>query len=641
VISFDPENIDELLQESVAEICRHEDFTRFLRWMQGRMGIRQRNLFAPVVKTDLSSLATMLAVAIWNVVPLPGQGFQTKEILLPARNDRCICGSGKQFKHCCGVDPMPFEMLESDMVWALVFEHVSIKMLKDALRKNQIPFLGRIQGAIAALEEDRPKKALVFLETFFASSSMNETGEDGSYALSLLLDTYDILGFTHKKIETIKHVIATAPASSLRSEAYQRLAMIRMDKGQAEEAWRSFRKAQVDSPDDFKVGLLEIQLLLAERRFDRARDRARFLAKRMEKQGVDAEFALDFLKGVAEDPRKGSLRMEFAAVQDIGVELVDLLEGLDRRPVPAYLVEELEADYSGSFSEEDPVNGMQGISPGDYVVVPPKSLWECEEKWEHVLPVNNLIFNRVSPQDFPWQPDADYDWIHFLQRYPESFDSLSILEDILQLLDLHPNRMMPGFIECVQGRTMERALTIIRQITATLPPDGHLPWIVLENRPFHRILYMHGLELLQNGEMEGFFAVAEDILKVNPGDNHGIRATLVNCYLRAGRNIQALAVCDSYPDDMLVEIMYGKVLAFYNLGKEKDAASTAEDAVKTYPLVAECLLAGKLKTPKEDREYQYSGGPVEAYRYREHMRPAWKASGNALKWLKKFVTSSR
>jgi tetratricopeptide (TPR) repeat protein len=639
VFSLDQENIEELLQESVAEICRHEDFTRFLRWMQGRMGIRQRSLFAPVAPTDISSLATMLAVAIWNVVPLPGQGFQIKKILLPARNGRCLCGSGRQFRHCCDIEPIPFEALESDAVWSLVFEHVPLKMLKEALQKNQIPFLGRIQGAIAALEEDRPKKTIIYLETFFASNALVEIGEDGAYALSVLLDAYDILGFTDKKNKTIEHVIATAPASALRSEAYQRLAMIRMDQGRAEEAWRSFRKAQVDSPDDFKVGLLEVQLLLAERRFDRARERARFLVKRMEKQGVNAEFALDFLKGVAEDPRKGSLRMEFAAVQDIGLELADLIEDVEGRPVPTYRVEALKSEFQIS-AEEASEDAMQG-TPGDFMIVPPESLRECEEKWEHVFPLDKPISTRVSFQDFPWQPDADYDWIHFLERHPESFDILSILESILQLLDMHPNRMMPGFVECVRNRAMNRALTIIERITATLPTGGHLPWFILENRPFHRILYMHGLELLRDGEMEGFFTVAEHILKINPIDNLAVRAKLVNCSLAAGKNHQALAVCNSYPNDMSAEIMYGKALALYNLGEEKDAAGAAEDAAKTSPLVVEYLLAGKCKAPKEDYDLHSSGGPAEAYRYREDMRPIWKASGNALKWLKKVMASTR
>jgi tetratricopeptide (TPR) repeat protein len=638
VFELDPDYIEELLQESVAEICRHEDFKRFLKWMQKKMGIHQQSLFVPAVLADNFRLATLLAVAIWNVVPLPRQGFQIKKMSFPAGNEICLCGSGKKFKHCCDIDRMPFEHVDSDIVWLLVFANVSPKILKDALKKNQIPLLGRIQGAIAGLEEDRPKMALMFLETFFNSDSPGETGEDGAFALTLLLDAYDVLGFAHKKIKTIEHVISTAPASPLRSEAYQRLATIRMDQDEAEEAWQLFRKAQVDTPDDFMIGLLEVQLLLAERRFDRAQERARFLIKRMKKQGVDAEFALDFLVEVAEDPRKGSLRMEFAAVQDVGLELVDWLEEVAGRRLPVYLFKELEPK---DFPEEDTEGVFQEISPGDYVLVPPKSLEKCEKKWEHFCPVEKSISIMGSFDEFPWQPDADYDWIDFLRRYPQSFDSLSILEDVLQLIDLHPNRWMPEFAECIQVPVIKRALAIFNNISAALPQGGHLPWIVLSNRPLHHIVFKHGLELLQEGRMEEFFQVAEQILTINPNDNHGVRARLVNIYLDAGRYQQALAVCAGRPDDILAEIVYGRVLALYCLGEEREASRAAEDAVKKLPLVAHYLLAGRVRAPKEDLDLRFSGGLVEAYLYRIDMRSVWKASGNALKWLKKTIPPPR
>jgi tetratricopeptide (TPR) repeat protein len=632
------ETIEELLQESVAEIYQHEDFKLFLKWMQKKIGIPQQSLFTPAVQADMSRLATLLAVAIWNVVPLPRHGFQIKKMPLPAGNERCLCGSGKQFKHCCGIDRLPFEPMDSDVIWPLVFANVSPRLLREALKKDQIPLLGRIQGAIAGLEEDRPKMALIFLETIFNSDPPRETGEDGAFALTLLLDAYDVLGFAHKKIKTIEHVISTAPASLLRSEAYQRLATIRMDHDKAEEAWQLFRKAQVDTPDDFRIGLLEVQLLLAEKRFERAGERARFLLKRMKKQGMDAEFVLDFLEGVAEDPRKGSLRMEFAAIQDIGFELVDWLEEVVGRRFPDYLFKECEP---GDLSGEEIEGALQEILPGDYVLVSPESLRRCERKWEHFCPVDKSSSLTASFDEFPWQPDADYDWIDFLRKYPQSFDSLSILEDVLQLVDLHPNRWMPGFVESIQIPVMNRALAIIEQISAALPPGGHLPWIILSNRPLHHILLKHGLDLLQDGRMEEFFHLAERILMINPSDNHGVRARLVNFYLEAGRYQQALAVCASCPDDMLAEIVYGRVLSLYCLGEEKDASGAAEQAVKKLPLVAQYLLAGRVRAPKEDLDLRLSGGSGEAYLYRADMRPVWKASGDVLRWLKKFIPSPR
>ncbi|MDR3630175.1 MAG: hypothetical protein P4L42_07555 [Desulfocapsaceae bacterium] len=617
---LDQENIEKLLEDSVAEICQHENFPRFLRWMQERMGVRRPTLFSTAPQSELLHLATMLALAIWNVVPLPGQGFQIKKIAFPEKNQVCICGSGRKFINCCDIGTLPFEPLDCDIVWPLVFACIPSGVVKDGLVKNLIPLDGRIRGAIACLEKGRPKKALTFLEALFSSESLTEVGEDGAFALSLLLDAFGMLGFAHKKSKMIAHIMASAPASPLRSESYQQLAAMQMDQGQVREAWISFRKAQIDTPDDCKVGLLEVQLLLAERRFDRAQERAGFLLKRMRRQGGDDVFALDFLKEVARDPRRGGLRIEFASIQDLGLDLVGWLEKVASRPLPAYC-------WQVPGQRNPATDSQSEMALIDFILVPPVAVQTCEEAWDAVCPVE--MTQEEYSSGFLWQADADYGWIDFLCRCPESFDSLTVLGEVLLLLDLHPNREMPGFRDCIWGPVLDRTLAITEGIITGLPDNGCLPWIIAENRSFLWVLYKYSLQLLQDGEREDFFRVAEKILKINPNDEHGVRTGLVNCCLDEGKYRQALAVCSRYPDDTLPEILYGRALAFYCLGERQDACRALEAAVKKLPRVADYLLAGRVRMTEEDEQLR------EAYYYREEMRPVWKASGKALVWLKK------
>ena len=622
MFDFDQKTIEKLLEDSVAEICRHENFSRFLRWMQERMGVRRKTLFSPGTEEDMPHLATLLALAIWNVVPLPGQGFQVKKIAFPDGNQACLCGSGKKFINCCDVDLLSFDPLDCNVIWPLVFENIPAGVTRDGLVKNLIPLDGRIHGAISCLEKGRPKKALSFLEAVFSPKSIAEVGDSGAFAFSLLLDAYDMLGFGHKKRQTIAHVVASVPASPLRSEAYQQLAAMQMDQGQIRESWISFRKAQIDSPDDCKVGMLEIQLLLAEQRFDRARERAGFLLKRMKKQGLDDDFSREFLEEVVSDPRKGRLRIEFARIQDMGLELVDWLEKVARRPLPEYLCRE---PGKGRLSRE-----IRDVR--NYALTLPAAVRDCEEDWDDVCPAD--FAGGAASGGALWQPDADFGWIDFLCRRPESFDSLSILEDVIRILDLHPNRELSGFNDGVLEPILQRLWAIIERIIAGIPVKGHLPWSIPHNRSFLRITGQYILQLLQDGEMEEFFRLAERVLEINPNDEQGVRTGLVNCYLDMERYQQALAVCRRYPNDMLVDILYGRALALFCL-EDAEACHARKEAVEKLPLAAEYLLAGRVRVP-EARE---SAESWDAYSYRDEMLPVWKASRKALKWLKEEYTS--
>ena len=104
----------------------------------------------------------------------------------------------------------------------------------------------------------------------------------------------------------------------------------------------------------------------------------------------------------------------------------------------------------------------------------------------------------------------------------------------------------------------KQAFQIWREVVAlgldSLPEEFEmgrdtLSWLILENRPFLRAYHALGLEHLRRGKVKTALEIFNNILALNPGDNQGVRALVVGCYLQLKRPGDVLALCDRYPDD--------------------------------------------------------------------------------------------
>ena len=131
-----------------------------------------------------------------------------------------------------------------------------------------------------------------------------------------------------------------------------------------------------------------------------------------------------------------------------------------------------------------------------------------------------------------------------------------------------------------------------------------LPWLILENRPFLRAYHGLGLEYLDRGKTEKAIRIFENILALNPGDNQGARALVVDCSFQLRRPQDVLAVCDRYPGDGMEQLMYGRALALYQLGRKDEAAEALDDAIEFLPLVAKELVK-KLFCGFQDKIFEF------------------------------------
>lgn len=161
-----------------------------------------------------------------------------------------------------------------------------------------------------------------------------------------------------------------------------------------------------------------------------------------------------------------------------------------------------------------------------------------------------------------------------------------------------------------------------------------LRWGWLDNRPFLRCL--HGLLLvrLDTGDVEGALELCRELLRLNPGDNQGVRALALDALFRLGRFEDALEVAKRFPDDVMAETVYGQPLALFRLERRREATMALRKAIGRLPLVARELLKARHRRPKTAASGMVEvGGADEAYYYWAHWGEFWEDGSEALEWL--------
>lgn len=669
-----PEPFDSMIDDAVGHIVQFEDPQRFFDWFQGRLAecpAPQGDLFAE--PEQLKALATVLGRTLWNAVPLPGNAFRPRPLPTPGRNDPCPCGSGRKFKRCCASGPQP-PPIDTRTLWPLVLDKVAPPRRLEAIASGSVPAEVLSGLADECLAADHPKKGLQYLEPLF-EGTIRRCDEEYDYALNLLCNLYDDLGYKNKKAALLARITEQVKRSPLRSGAWQRLAAMRMDAGQPQEAWRAFQAAQQDDPKSLSLGMLEVQLLLGEGQSSRARERARFWIKQLRRQGLgDEEQVLSFLTAIARDPEQTMAELGMEIAGGAGKALAASLRTLTGRELPDYGVSpappappahasqdpqaglaqhlrqmglpedqiapalaQLEAEMA-SLDEElvsdefDPVEA----GPATGYLTAPRHLQEIEVHWREIFPLGKPFSVGDEPfaDDDAWVPHNEAKWMAFLDTHPEAFDSLDILDDLATAVIVHPQSEIPGWDEKLLAPLLRRARSIIDHALAQSGSPLQLMWAAPDNRPALRSLVRLVAMEERSGNVDTAGTLAQEILALNPVDNHGIRTLVMNHLLRTGENERALRLADQYPDDVHPDLPYGKVLALFRQHRLEEARNALRDAMRNLPRVVRFLTAKRVREPKLDPTGVTVGGDDQAWLYRRTMYDAWLSTPGALEWLK-------
>jgi len=685
-----PIDFEELLHDAVREILRDEDPAALRAWLERNLA----DYLDPDLRDEMPRdmhpmLAATLARAIWNVTPLPGNRFRPAPLPAPGRNDPCPCGSGRKYKRCCASAP-DFPHLDVELMWGFVLDQLPDDRLARGIADKQLPIPGLVQYAFGLLEEGDPRGAAEVLAPVFDGQPLAALkAEAYEHALDLLSNAYDELGEEPHKLALLERVTREAARSPLRAGAWQRLAAVRIDGGDPAGAWEAFRLAQRDQPDAPPLAHLEILLLSEEGRLAEIPDRARHWVRRLRRAGFDdGDVVIDWLQAAARDPENALADLAIRASGDEGALLRGWIAAVRDRALPHYALadddgptpdgEETDGDEmddealaarlramgvprdqipaltrkfradreamadDGDDADDGDEDGEDGFDPEDSAVLTtPAPLRAIERDWHEVFEVDKPFSVNDEPMASmdPWEyEDA---WCAFLSEHPQAFDSLDILDDLATAVMGHEQHGDEGFDREMLLPLLERAHAIV----ACAVEDAerpHLAWVIPDNRPALRAMVRLAMWRLRTGDEDGALALSQEVLALNPGDNHGLRAFVMERWLIAGRDEEALALAARFPDDLMAEIAYGRALALFRLGQTAAADEALRTAVDALPKVRDYLVRKRVREPAPgDGPGMIVGGDEQAWQYREIMRPVWAATAGALDWVEKTVPRKR
>jgi tetratricopeptide (TPR) repeat protein len=161
---------------------------------------------------------------------------------------------------------------------------------------------------------------------------------------------------------------------------------------------------------------------------------------------------------------------------------------------------------------------------------------------------------------------------------------------------------------------------------------GHF-WGIMETRPYMRARQGLAEVLWVLGERRDAIGHATDMLRLNPGDNQGIRYLLANWLLAEGEDDALDRLLKAYPDEGSAAWAYTRaLLTFRRKGAGAAATRALKTALRTNPHVP-FYLFGLRELPEELPGYIGMGDESEAVAYVAESITTWIDTEGALDWF--------
>jgi tetratricopeptide (TPR) repeat protein len=161
---------------------------------------------------------------------------------------------------------------------------------------------------------------------------------------------------------------------------------------------------------------------------------------------------------------------------------------------------------------------------------------------------------------------------------------------------------------------------------------GHF-WGLLETRPYMRAMQGKASCLWQMGRRQEALEIYSEMLRLNPGDNQGIRYVLADLLLGMNRDADLAKLLRQYKDDASAVWRFTQALLEYRkTGASAKANRFIQDALEFNPYVLP-YLRGKKRIPNRLPDYIGFGDENEASVYAASHLNFWRRTPGALDWL--------
>jgi tetratricopeptide (TPR) repeat protein len=166
-------------------------------------------------------------------------------------------------------------------------------------------------------------------------------------------------------------------------------------------------------------------------------------------------------------------------------------------------------------------------------------------------------------------------------------------------------------------------------------------WTSVETRSYLLARQELALALWAAGRRDEAVQHLQDMLRLNPNDNQGVRYTLAGFLLFLDRDEDLARLLQQYADEDSATWAYTKaLLSFRQHGDMLESRKLLKTAKKANKHVPEYLL-GRRQPPGREAGHYSPGDNNEALNYLGSFLPAWKSTAGAIAWLRANDEKSR
>ncbi len=165
-------------------------------------------------------------------------------------------------------------------------------------------------------------------------------------------------------------------------------------------------------------------------------------------------------------------------------------------------------------------------------------------------------------------------------------------------------------------------------------------WGAAITRPYMRARLALGYALWRQGERAEAQAHFQELLRLNPGDNQGVRYLLVAVLLEQGQDAEAERLMRRYSEDAFCFWAYNRALGYFRQRGDHPAARRQLERARARNSYVPALLLSLRPMRVGELAIVEPGGLSEAQEYRQLYYDAWAMTSGALEWLKQVAAPS-
>ncbi len=169
--------------------------------------------------------------------------------------------------------------------------------------------------------------------------------------------------------------------------------------------------------------------------------------------------------------------------------------------------------------------------------------------------------------------------------------------------------------------------------------EGHF-WGLIETRPYMRARLGLAESQWASGRRQEAVDHLDAMLRLNPGDNQGVRYILAGWLLNLDRLDELDALLGRFDEDSATWAYSRALLGFRRVGDSPASRKLLQAAKKTNRHVP-AYLVGRKPLPPEPPPFYSPGDEDDAILYVAHHLSAWKSAPGAIAWVRSTVKAPR